>query len=48
MEEGEEGGEIQAQGLAQAATVSESRDATEKDGSGNQDSKEESHEEEEE
>ena len=31
MEEGEEGAEIQDQGLAQATAASESRDATEKD-----------------
>jgi hypothetical protein len=47
MEEGEEGAEIQDQGLAQATAASESRDATEKDGAGNQDSEEENHEEEE-
>ena len=47
MEEGEEGAEIQDQGLAQATVASESRDVTEKDGAGNQDSEEENHEEEE-
>ena len=47
MEEGETGAEIQDQGLAQATAASESRDATEKDGAGNQDSEEENHEEEE-
>ena len=47
MEEGEEGVEIQDQGLAQSTTASESRDGTEKDGPGNQDSEEENHEEEE-
>ena len=41
MEEGETGAEIQDQGLAQATAASESRDATEKDGAGNQDSEEE-------
>ena len=46
MEEGEEGAEIQDQGLAQATAACESRDATEKDGAGNQDSEEENHEEE--
>ncbi len=35
MEEGEEGAEIQDQGLAQDTAASESRDATEKDGAGN-------------
>ncbi len=35
MEEGEEGVEIQDQGLAQATVASESRYATEKDGTGN-------------
>jgi hypothetical protein len=47
MEEGEEGVETQDQGLAQATAASESRDATEKDGAGNQDSEEQNHEEEE-
>ena len=47
MEEGEEGAEIQDQGLVQVTAASESRDATEKDGAGNQDSEEENHEEEE-
>ena len=47
MEEGETGAEIQDQGLAQATAATESRDATEKDGAGNQDSEEENHEEEE-
>jgi hypothetical protein len=47
MEEGEEGAEIQDQRLTQATAASEPRDATEKDGVGNQDSEEENHEEEE-